>query len=100
MSLTCAGTEKHGGVEAAFKEDKQGLGLTRRNKKRCAAQQMVLALGTLAHNVLVWARAWLVPYVPAVAHYGLLRLVRCAMSCMSVAPSSLIPRQGGCAASS
>jgi hypothetical protein len=37
---------------------------------------MVLALGTLAHNVLVWARAWLVPHVPLLAHYGLLRLVR------------------------
>jgi hypothetical protein len=68
--------QRGGGVEAAFKEDKQGLGLTKRNKKRFAAQQMVLALGTLAHNVLVWAQAWLVPDVPALARYGLLRLVR------------------------
>ncbi len=37
---------------------------------------MVLALGALAHNVLVWARAWLVPHVPALARYGLRRLVR------------------------
>jgi hypothetical protein len=68
--------QRGGGVETAFKEDKQGLGLTKRSKKRFAAQQMVLALSTLAHNVLVWARAWLVPYVPALARYGLLRLVR------------------------
>jgi hypothetical protein len=68
--------QRGGGVETAFKEDKQGLGLTKRNKKRFAAQQMVLALGTLAHNVLVWARAWLAPHVPALARYGLLRLVR------------------------
>jgi len=39
------------------KDDKQGLGLTTRTKKHFAAQQMVLVLGTLAHNVLVWARA-------------------------------------------
>ncbi len=68
--------QRGGGVETSFKEDKQGLGLTKRTKKRFAAQQMVLALGTLAHNVLVWARAWLVPHVPALAHFGLLRLVR------------------------
>jgi len=68
--------QRGGGVETSFKEDKQGLGLTKRSKKRFAAQQMVVALSTLAHNVLVWARAWLAPYVPALAHYGLLRLVR------------------------
>jgi len=68
--------QRGGGVETSFKEDKQGLGLTKRTKKRFAAQQMVLALGTLAHNVLVWACAWLAPHVPALAHYGLLRLVR------------------------
>ncbi len=68
--------QRGGGVETSFKDDKQGLGLTKRTKKRFAAQQMVLALGTLAHNVLVWARAWLVPHVPALAHYGLRRLIR------------------------
>jgi len=68
--------QRGGGVETSFKEDKQGLGLTKRTKKRFAAQQMVLALGTLAHNVLVWARAWLVPHMPRLAPYGLLRLVR------------------------
>jgi hypothetical protein len=68
--------QRGGGVETAFREDKQGLGLTKRGKKRFAAQQMVLALGTLAHNVLVWARAWLAPHAPTLARYGLLRLVR------------------------
>jgi len=68
--------QRGGGVETSFKDDKQGLGLTKRTKKRFAAQQMALALGTLAHNVLVWARAWLTPPVPALAPYGLRRLVR------------------------
>jgi hypothetical protein len=53
--------------ETAFKEDKQGLGRPKRNKKRFAAQQMVLALSTLAHNVLVWTRTWLAARVPALA---------------------------------
>jgi Transposase DDE domain group 1 len=68
--------QRGGGVETSFKEDKQGLGLTKRSKKRFAAQQMVVCLGTLAHNVLVWARRWLAPAVPQLARYGLVRLVR------------------------
>lgn len=65
-----------GGVETAIKDDKQGLGITKRNKKRFEAQQMVMLLNVLAHNVLVWARRWLAPHLPQIARYGLLRLVR------------------------
>jgi hypothetical protein len=65
-----------GGVETSFKDDKQGLGITKRNKKRFEAQQMVMLLNVLAHNVLVWARGWLAGAVPQLARYGLLRLVR------------------------
>lgn len=65
-----------GGVETSFKDDKQGLGITKRNKKRGLAQQMVMWLNVLAHNVLIWARGWLAPCLPQLARYGLLRLVR------------------------
>jgi DDE family transposase len=65
-----------GGVETAFKDDKQGLGITKRNKKRFEAQQIVMLLNALAHNVLIWARCWLAPLLPALERYGLLRLVR------------------------
>ncbi len=65
-----------GGVETAMKDDKQGLGLTKRSKRRFAAQQMVVLLGALAHNVLVWARGWLAPHEPRLRRYGLKRLVR------------------------
>ena len=65
-----------GGVEEEIKEDKHGLGITRRSKKRFEAQQMVMFLGTLAHNVVVWARRWLSPDVSRLARYGVLRLVR------------------------
>ena len=47
------------GVETSFKGDKQGLGIGKRSKKRFEAQQMVMLLGSLAHNVVVWSRAWL-----------------------------------------
>jgi hypothetical protein len=65
-----------GGVETTFKGDKQGLGLTKRSKKRFAAQQITTLLGSLAHNVVVWARGWLVGQQPRLAHYGMLRMVR------------------------
>lgn len=68
--------QRGGGVETAIKDDKQGLGITKRNKKRFEAQQMVMLLNVLAHNVLIWARRWLAPNAHKLAHYGLLRLVR------------------------
>ena len=80
--------QRGGGIETSFKGDKQGLGLTKRNKKRFEAQQMVMLLGSLAHNVVVWARQWLTtppptqaPQMPAptsapLQHYGMVRMVR------------------------
>lgn len=65
-----------GGCETSFKDDKGGLGMTKRSKKRFAAQQMVTLLGTLAHNVVMWARAWLAVEEPKLQRYGIKRLVR------------------------
>lgn len=65
-----------GAVETSVKEDKQGLGITHRNKKRFAAQQMLVQLNALAHNVLVWAKQWLARAVPKAASYGIQRMVR------------------------
>jgi hypothetical protein len=46
--------DKRGGtIEIEFKENKQGFGLTKRNKKRYETQQMIVLLGALAHNVVV-----------------------------------------------
>ena len=67
--------QRGGGVETALKSDKQGLGLTKRNKKRLAAQEMVMLLGQLAHNVLLWCRHWLASE-PKLASLGVQRLVR------------------------
>jgi hypothetical protein len=68
--------DKRGGtIEIENKEDKQ-IGLVKRAKKRFEAQQMIVALNTLAHNLLVWARNWLKPFVPKLGMLGLLRMVR------------------------
>jgi hypothetical protein len=66
--------QRGGGIETSLKGDKQGLGLTKRNKKRFEAQHMLTLLGSLAHNVVVWARQWVA--VPQIQHYGILRMVR------------------------
>ena len=66
--------QRGGGIETSFKGDKQGLGKGLRSKKRFAAQQMVMLLGSLAHNVIVWARRWLTS--PTLHRYGVLRMVR------------------------
>ena len=65
-------------METSFKGDHQGLGSTKRSKKRFEAQQMVMLLGSLAHNVVIWARRWLTQTDrPAkLRHYGILRMVR------------------------
>jgi hypothetical protein len=66
--------QRGGGVETSFKGDKQGLGIGKRNKKRFGAQQMIMLLGSLAHNVILWTRRWLAS--PALQPYGMLRMVR------------------------
>ena len=60
----------------AFKEDKQGVCINRRRKKRAAAQAMLTLLGTLAHNMLVWAREWLAAADPRLKRYGIVRILR------------------------
>jgi hypothetical protein len=65
-----------GAIEVEIREDKQGVGINRRRKKRAAAQAMLTLLGTLAHNVLVWAREWLGQAEPRLRQYGIVRLLR------------------------
>jgi hypothetical protein len=64
-----------GGIETSFKADKQGLGITKRNKKRLAAQQMLTYLNALAHNLLIWFRRDLAQRWAAVSQLGLSRLI-------------------------
>lgn len=68
--------QRGGGVETSFKGDKQGLGLSKRTKKRFEAQQMVMLLGALAHHVVTWVRRWLAAPASLLQHYGPMRMIR------------------------
>jgi hypothetical protein len=61
-------------------QDKSGLGITKRNKKRFEAQRLLMLLGTLAHNLLIWLRRWLCQSDPEQAsrlrQYGIKRMLR------------------------
>ncbi len=78
--------QRGGGIESSFGQDKSGLGITKRNKKRFEAQRMLMLLGTLAHNLLIWLRRWLAQTSPEHAarlqQYGIKRLVR-DLTCIS-----------------
>ena len=68
--------QRGGTVEIEIKESKQGVGIAKRNKKSYTGQQMVVLLGQLAHNVMVWARRWLQEGAPKIKKYGVKRMVR------------------------
>lgn len=68
--------ERGGGVEIEIKEDKQGLSTSKRNKKRFEAQQVLIQLEALVHNVLIWGRGWLTPRFPKIICLGIKHLVR------------------------
>jgi len=65
-----------GGLETQNKGDKQGLGLSRRNKHRFAAQEMLVLLAQLAHNLIIWTRNDLAHTNPRFSKYGILRTIR------------------------
>ncbi len=65
-----------GGAETQNRNDKQGLHLMHRNKQKFAAQEMLVLLAQLAHNVVIWTRNDLAQSVPCFQKYGVLRTVR------------------------
>jgi hypothetical protein len=67
---------RSGGLETQNKSDKQGLGLSRRNKHRFAAQEMLVLLAQLAHNLVIWTRNELAHHHPRFSKYGIQRTVR------------------------
>lgn len=64
------------GMENDFKGDKQGLGLRARRKRKLAAQEMVVLLVGLVHNILVWCRRWLAKGDMRLGKLGIVRLVK------------------------
>lgn len=77
--LTMTGVVEHydgrAGMEADLKSDKHGLGLAMIRKHLLPAQKMVVLLLELAHNILIWARAWLSEHAPHLHDYGVVRLI-------------------------
>jgi hypothetical protein len=67
---------REGGVETHNRSDKQGLGLSRRNKAAFAAQEVLVLLAQLAHNVVIWSRNHLAASSPRFAAFGVQRMVR------------------------
>lgn len=76
LAVAHAYDQRGGGAETENRQDKQGLGLTKRNKKSFAAQEMLVLLAELAHNVLVWVRHELAHDEPRCQTMGIQRLVR------------------------
>lgn len=72
---------RSGGIESSFGQDKSGLGITKRFLLRFEAQRLLMLLGTLAHNLLVWSKRWLTRHCPPeltsrFLHYGINRIFR------------------------
>ena len=65
-----------GGVETSIKDSKQGLGITKRNKRNFHAQEMLVLLAQLASNLIIWTRNKMARHVPKWASFGSLRMVR------------------------
>lgn len=65
-----------GGVETSIKGSKQGLSITKRNKKSFHAQEMLLLLAQLAYNITSWVRDGLAFCLPKCQKFGILRMVR------------------------
>ncbi|MHC4397942.1 MAG: transposase [Planctomycetota bacterium] len=46
--------------ESSFCQDNQGLGLRKRRKHKFVAQQMLILLSQLAHNLIQWIKDWMI----------------------------------------
>jgi hypothetical protein len=65
-----------GGVETSMKDSKQGLGITKRNKRNFHAQEMLVLLAQLASNLITWTRSEMARHVSSWQAFGSLRMVR------------------------
>jgi hypothetical protein len=54
---------RSGVPESTFCQDNQGLGMRKRRKRSFVAQQMLILLNQLAHNMIRWMQRWLMTAV-------------------------------------
>ena len=67
--------DDRGGCETEIQADKQGLQLERRRKKQLNAQEALILLTDLAHNLLAWASRWMFAQTP-LSCFGPMRLIQ------------------------
>jgi hypothetical protein len=65
-----------GAAETSVKDSKQGLGITKRNKRSFHAQEMLVLLAQLASNLVTWTRNKIARQTPHWRRFGSLRMVR------------------------
>lgn len=68
-----------GATEVEIRSDKTGLALPHRRKKRLAAQEALILMTDLAHNITAWLRPWMFQD-SLFAQYGPQRIVRDVLS--------------------
>jgi len=74
MHETVAYYDGRGSCETEIQADKGGLKMERRRKKHLAAQEALILLTDVAHNLLAWVPQWMFPEEPLAA-FGSTRLV-------------------------
>jgi hypothetical protein len=67
--------DDRGQCETEIQADKGGLKMERRRKKRLAAQEAMILLTDLAHNLLAWTSRWMFPTTDPLADFGTTRLI-------------------------
>lgn len=66
--------DDRGACETEIQADKGGLKLTKRRKKQLAAQEALVLLTDLAHNLLAWSSPWMFVEAP-LTQFGTTRLI-------------------------
>jgi hypothetical protein len=70
---TIAHYDDRGACETEIQADKGGLKMERRRKKRLAAQEALILLTDVAHNLVAWVRQWMFSGEP-LADFGTTRM--------------------------
>jgi len=74
IAETVAQYDDRGTCETEIQADKAGLRIERRRKKRLAAQEALVLLTDIAHNLLAWMGQWMFANEP-LADFGTTRLI-------------------------
>jgi hypothetical protein len=75
MTDILAAYDDRGRCETEIQADKRGLLLERRRKKHLYAQEALILMTDVAHNLLAWTSHWMFAQTP-LAHFGPLRMTQ------------------------